>query len=185
MAVASDGPCANHLHFTQTDNRASTSLNFLKARCSSWLPTNSVIAVKAYWKLVSCMVHASKIIVLDHLRNWWWLKYFCPLRQATSHLGKLDVCIMCGVSSMQLFRSSSNFNSIGQSLLSQEERRTANAWMSVCGIRARARKNSIEKKTCIIWVSSSSSVIIWSDKILLDDADKGYTSGPKEREQLC
>jgi len=31
---------------------------------------------------------------------------------------------MCGVSSMQLFRSSSDFNSIGQSSLSQEERRT-------------------------------------------------------------
>jgi len=49
--VASSGPYANHLHHTpvlQTDNHASTpSLNFLRAWCSSWRPTNSVKALKS------------------------------------------------------------------------------------------------------------------------------------------
>jgi len=47
----------------QTDNHASTSsLNFLRARCSSWRPTNSVKALKAQYTvaiIIHCYRHFS------------------------------------------------------------------------------------------------------------------------------
>ena len=49
LAVASAEPYASYLHFAPEDNHVSTSsLKFLRTRCSSWHPTNSVKALKAY-----------------------------------------------------------------------------------------------------------------------------------------
>ena len=44
---ARDGLYANHMHLTP-DITSTSSLNILQARCSSWCPTNSVKALKAW-----------------------------------------------------------------------------------------------------------------------------------------
>ena len=46
-AVASAEPYASYLHFAPEDNHASTSsVRFLRDRCPSWHPTNSIKALK-------------------------------------------------------------------------------------------------------------------------------------------
>ena len=48
VAVASAEPYASYLHFAPEDNHASTStVKFLRTRCPSWHPTNSIKALKA------------------------------------------------------------------------------------------------------------------------------------------
>ena len=48
VVVASAEPYASYLHFAPEDNHASTSsVRFLRARCPSWYPNNSVKARKA------------------------------------------------------------------------------------------------------------------------------------------
>ena len=61
MAVASAEPYASYLLFAPEDNHASTSsVRFLRARCRSWHPTNSVKALKAIlihtWYLLDVLI---------------------------------------------------------------------------------------------------------------------------------